>query len=122
MNNNNKKCFAVDFDGTLAFYESWEKQGNKVGAPIPLMLSYVQEWLAAGIEVSIFTARVSDEDPEENLRQKNLILNFLKENNLPELEITAIKKKKFDAFFDDKALHVIKNSGIFIPRNVQIQD
>ena len=46
----------VDLDGTLAKYGSWN--GGQIGDPIPLMVERVKQWIAEGVEVRIFTARV----------------------------------------------------------------
>lgn len=100
---------ALDFDGTLAHYDSWSKQQNVVGKPIEPMVRKVKEWLAKGYKVSIFTARVSQPDAAKNTE---LIQQFLKENGLPELPITCMKMFYFTHFFDDKAYHVGKNTGI----------
>ena len=48
----------VDLDGVLAKYDG--AMGNAIGEPIKPMLAKVQDWVAAGREVRIFTARVSD--------------------------------------------------------------
>lgn len=50
----------VDLDGTLAHYEGW-KGVEHVGAPVPAMLQRVKDWIAKGVEVRIFTARVFGE-------------------------------------------------------------
>jgi hypothetical protein len=55
---------ALAFDGTLAHYDKWQGQYNKVGAPIPLMVSQVKDWLKRGYKVSIFTARLSHSNLE----------------------------------------------------------
>jgi len=47
---------AMDFDGTLAKYEKWEGP-TVIGDPVVPMVKLVQEKLAAGEEVRIFTAR-----------------------------------------------------------------
>ena len=47
----------VDLDGTLAEYHGWKGIAH-IGAPIPLMVGRVKNWIAAGIKVKIFTARV----------------------------------------------------------------
>jgi len=48
---------AVDFDGTLAHYEKWTKW-NEFGPPIPRMVERVRVWLAEGMDVRVFTARI----------------------------------------------------------------
>jgi len=102
---------AVDLDGTLAHYDHW--RGNEhIGAPIQPMVDQVKEWIEQGHDVEIFTARVSvtSEAPDAAYH----ISKWLREVGLPDLEITAIKKKEFDAFYDDRAYHVIKNEGIIV--------
>lgn len=47
----------VDLDGTLAQYDGW-KGCSHIGEPIPAMLARVKEWLANGVDVRIFTARI----------------------------------------------------------------
>ena len=101
----------VDFDGTLAHYDSWDKQGNELGRPILPMLNKVKEWLAKDYGVTIFTARLSHNE-EESHKQTRLIHEFLRQYNLPELPVTAIKSHRATHFVDDRAYHVIKNKGI----------
>jgi hypothetical protein len=53
--------YAVDLDGTLAEHYWPEKgpfQADRIGDPVPVMVERVKGWLAEGIEVRIFTARV----------------------------------------------------------------
>lgn len=56
----------VDFDRTLGYYESWEKDGSKLGPPIEPMLARVKAWLAKGEDVRIFTARAAESNPRRN--------------------------------------------------------
>ena len=49
----------VDLDRTLAYHDDTIPWGAPIGDPIPLMLDRVKDWLAAGIEVRIFTARLT---------------------------------------------------------------
>lgn len=126
MNNNDlltdkprKASRAVDFDKTLAYYESKWK-ARKIGPAIPEMVEQVKKWLAQGDKVTIFTARISQlYDPDEAqfndvYEQIAMIRDFCKENGLPELPITAVKKKEFTHFYDDKAFHVVPNKGRII--------
>lgn len=46
----------VDLDGTLAHYAGWVGPDH-IGEPIPAMLARVQQWIAEGRTVKIFTAR-----------------------------------------------------------------
>ena len=47
----------VDLDGTLAKYDGWHGIEH-IGMPIRPMMERVRTWLAMGIQVKIFTARV----------------------------------------------------------------
>jgi hypothetical protein len=103
---------ALDFDGVIAHYDSWEAQGNKVGKPVKYMVSKVKEWLKKGYKVSIFTARLSHSQTTSEVEIQK-IQNFLKENGLPEtLQITCLKMYYFTHFVDDRAYHVIPNTGV----------
>ncbi|RTL01287.1 MAG: hypothetical protein EKK57_05060 [Proteobacteria bacterium] len=101
---------ALDFDKTLSQYESSWK-ARKVGTPIQPMVENVKRWLSKGYKVSIFTARVATMDSIELYSQREMITNFLKDAGLPELPITAQKLKSFTHFIDDKAFHVVPNTG-----------
>jgi len=94
----------VDLDGTLAEYHGWGD--GKIGRPIPIMLNRVKEWLANGNTVKIFTARATDGD------QTSIIHEWLKENGLPILEITATKDFRMIELWDDRCVQVIPNTGI----------
>jgi hypothetical protein len=48
----------VDLDGTLAHYDP-SKGADHIGAPVPAMAIRVRNWLVAGYEIRIFTARAS---------------------------------------------------------------
>jgi hypothetical protein len=102
---------ALDFDGTLAYYDKWDGQFNNVGPAIPRMVANVKNWLAKGYKITIFTARLSHSHEETEASVK-AIKQFLKDNGLPEFDITAVKMHYFTHFVDDKAYHVAKNSGI----------
>ncbi len=49
---------AVDFDATLVKYDGWNGPLD-FGEPIMPMIERVKAWLAQGLEVRIFTARVA---------------------------------------------------------------
>jgi hypothetical protein len=109
---NKSAHIAVDFDGTLAHYEGWSKQGNGVGKPIKKMVDNIKSWLQKGYHVSIFTARLAH-SPTEADHNVHLIRGFLEENGLPkDMQITCMKMPYFTHFIDDKAYHVKMNSGI----------
>jgi hypothetical protein len=98
-----KKTIAVDFDKTLAIRNSGDSI-FKAGAPIPYMVNRVKTVLQLGHKVIIFTARAGTRaDP---------VRKFLKDNGLPDLEITNVKTSNMDEFWDDKAFPVFPNTGI----------
>jgi hypothetical protein len=102
-------AIAVDFDGTLVEYHGW-KGVDHIGEVIPKMMARVQQWVAEGEEVVIFTARVSDGGDDGSLAAHH-ITDFLMQHGLGHLEITATKRKSFKEFWDDRAVQVVPNTG-----------
>ncbi len=97
----------VDLDGTLAYF-SRVSSYDKIGEPVPAMLDLVKKMINHGIRVKIFTARV--QDPE----QLPIIRKWLKDNGLPELEITNIKDYNMTRLYDDRCIQVERNTGRLI--------
>lgn len=97
----------VDLDGTLAYHYRSDRY-DKIGEPVPAMLKLVKKMLNNGMRVKIFTARV--EDPE----QLPIIRKWLKDNGLPELEITNIKDYGMLRLYDDRCIQVERNTGRLI--------
>jgi ABC-type Zn uptake system ZnuABC Zn-binding protein ZnuA len=95
---------AVDLDGTLAKYNGWKGIEN-IGKPIPEMVKKIKKEIEKGNKVTIFTARATND------KAIKFIKKWLKENDLPDLDITNIKKTNFDEFWDDKAVAIEKNTG-----------
>lgn len=93
----------VDLDGVLAEYHG--AMGNTIGEPIKPMLVKVQDWVAAGREVRIFTARASDPGQLPAIRQ------WLARHGLANLAITNVKDFAMAELYDDKAMRVKRNSG-----------
>ncbi len=102
---------AVDLDGTLAYYDGW-KGPEHIGEPIPLMMERVKAWIAEGIEVVIFTARLSITDGEDANYNRHHIGLWLQKHGLGNLEITCIKKMSFSLIYDDRAINVETNTGV----------
>lgn len=99
------KWTGVDLDGTLAHYSGW-KGINHIGKPIPKMVNRVKALIADGKTVKIFTARVA-----EGELAKGPIRKWLKENGLPDLEITNVKDFGMEELYDDRAIQVKPNTG-----------
>jgi hypothetical protein len=100
----------IDLDGTLAEYGEWQGPAH-VGAPIAAMVELAKRILRNGVQVKLFTARAGDE--------KNLIhvIKWLDSHGLGDLEITATKDYMCILILDDRAAHVIPNTGVipFVP-------
>lgn len=105
-----KGWIGVDLDGTLAEYHGWQGPDH-IGPPIPAMLERVKGWLDQGIEVRIFTARVSE--PNENARQVVLhaIEEWCREHIGQWLPITNVKDFHMVELWDDRAITVEQNTG-----------
>jgi hypothetical protein len=102
-----KPWIGVDLDGTLAYYER-SSSSDAIGEPVPAMMAFVKKMIKQGTRVKIFTARV--QDPE----QLPIIRTWLKENGLPELEITNVKDYYMHRIYDDRCIQVEKNTGRLI--------
>lgn len=117
-----KQCIAVDFDGTLAIYETGDidKFGNDhLGKPIPEMVKKVKQFLAAGIPVVIFTARVNPseagaEDAAKATEAYLLIADWCKKVFGKVLPITHEKSRHFSQMIDDKGVGVVQNTGVYV--------
>lgn len=90
----------VDLDGTMAHYDGF-KGDDHVGEPIQPMIDRVKQWIAAGKDVRIFTAR----KPHPAIRK------FSKDNFGKILPITNLKDHKMQALYDDRAVGVRRNKG-----------
>lgn len=96
----------VDLDSTLAYYEPGTWKGPKhIGAPIPLMVNRIKRWRAQGRTVKIFTARVCD--PEAVPFIEAWCLEHVGEV----LPVTNVKDYSMIALFDDRAFHIVPNTG-----------
>jgi hypothetical protein len=122
---------AVDFDGTISHYDSWQGPAH-VGAPIPKMVERVKAWLAEGLDVRIFTARVYPlltVWPNTNIDQLMTgyeaitpahvqavqavfaIQKWCEEHIGKVLPITCVKDYGMLELYDDRAVQVEKNTG-----------
>ena len=114
-----KRVIAVDLDGTLAHYDGW-KGIDHIGHVIPEVANAISDAQASGAEVWIFTARVSD--PDDHNLASDAIAKWLVENKINVSGISAVKHKFFTEFWDDRAIQVIKNKGIFVMDPGSISD
>lgn len=100
----------VDLDGTLAHYEGWVGVDH-IGEPIPAMVERVKGWLAEGIKVKIFTARVSTRNSIELLEVLDAIDKWCRAHIGQPLEVTCEKDYGMYELWDDRAVTVEANTG-----------
>jgi len=107
----------VDLDGTLAH----DLPGGRfspyhVGEPIPEMLTFVKQLVTEGEKVKIFTARMHVYDEEEKTKRTKVIQDWCEKHGLGRLEVTNVKTTQLRALYDDRAFHVVRNTGkIIVP-------
>lgn len=89
----NKSWVGFDLDGTLAKYEGW-KGPESIGEPIAPMIDLVKDYLAAGTEVRIVTARASAWECEqlhlfdlEDVRRDQNMIALLSNSELYPMQI-----------------------------------
>lgn len=101
----------MDLDGTLANYTTW-KGITDVGAPVPRMLARVKDWIAAGVDVRIFTARAGEQLTQ---LQRDATLIAIREWCIKHvgqsLPVTATKDFQMIELWDDRAVQVVPNTG-----------
>ena len=100
-----KPWVGVDLDGTLAVWEEW---GKPIGEAVLPMLYRVKAWMAAGITVKIFTARAADPALIPAVREWLFI------QGLGDLEITNAKDSDMIELWDDRAVSVVRNTGVAV--------
>ncbi len=111
MKNGYETWIGIDFDGTLAHHISGDMS---LGEPIDKMVQFVLQLINDDNNVKIMTARVGSNSEEENNKQEDLIRAWCKKYLGFELEVTCKKDPGMIALYDDRAYHVISNTG-FIP-------
>jgi len=102
--NERRAWIGVDLDGTLA-RDDTRFSLDTIGSPVPKMVDRVKGILEKGTAVKIFTARACDRE------QRVLIKQWLKDNGLPDLDITNVKDYDMIRLYDDRAVQVVANTG-----------
>ena len=100
----------VDLDGTLAEYDTW-KGASHIGKPIPRMVERIKMWLEKGVEVKIFTARVSCNNPVK-YESESAIIEWCKKHIGQALPVTAEKDYGMIELWDDRCVQVLPNTGV----------
>ena len=99
----------VDFDGTLAQYDGWK--GGGLGLPVAAMVDRVKRILALGIEVRVFTARISDPDKRVQVKVRAALEAWCLEHIGQVLKVTDRKDFSMWLLFDDRCVQVERNTG-----------
>jgi len=110
----------VDFDGTLVLYV--DGMYPEIGAPILIMVERVRAWLAAGVQVRIFTARCSwlpgatkamtRKRQDDAYAQKETIREWTIAHLGQPLAVTCEKDYKCRMIWDDRAVQMVPNTGV----------
>lgn len=98
-----------DLDGTLA--DDSSVAFPAIGNPVPAMVSRLKADLQQGKEVRIFTARASHADADERNLHIRLIEAWCKRHIGAVLPVTCIKDFNMIRMYDDRAFHVVANTG-----------
>lgn len=107
---NSTGWIGVDLDGTLAKYEGW-RGSEFIGEPVPAMVERVKQWIAAGREVRIFTARVSSSNRREREKAAEVIKLWCRKHIGVALPVTCSKDYAMIELWDDRCVQVVPNTG-----------
>jgi len=105
-----------DLDGTLAFYDGWRGETH-IGKPIPQMVERVKSWLAEGLDVRIFTARIAEAENNHDGTKHDIaavadaIEIWCEKHIGQKLIITNKKDFGMICLYDDRAIQVEANTG-----------
>lgn len=112
----------VDLDGTLAYYDHFVDDYH-IGKPIPKMVEKVKTWLNEGKNVKIFTARVSNVFPDRDIESiTKFIQDWVEIHIGKRLEVTCIKDSLAVEIYDDRAITIVKNTGMTLEEYNKNQD
>ena len=101
----NEGWVGFDLDGTLAKYVSWNGP-QSIGEPIKSMIEILKKYLSNGWKCKIFIARAY-----YGIEATTAIHKWLKNQGLPELEVTNIKDFAMAYLYDDRCVVVETNTG-----------
>jgi hypothetical protein len=106
-----EEWIGIDLDGTLAYYDGiWRGIIEHIGEPIRPMIEFVTDLLAQGKKIKIFTARAKNRDTIPYIHK------WLKENDLPEFEVTNEKDFGMIMLYDDRCSQVVTNTGEIVKK------
>jgi len=94
----------VELDGTLAHFEKGQNP-FEIGEPVAKMRLRVQQWMMAGIDVRLFTARAGLPGMIPHVEE------WLAKHNMGDLKMTSTKDFGMSQYWDDRGIHVVSNKG-----------
>lgn len=110
-----EKWLAVDLDGTLLTYDSF--QGHNVfGGVVTEVHRAMEARHNEGWNIAIFTARA------DTVEHAMMVREYLISSGIGFDLITNVKKPYFTEFWDDRARLVQKNTGCFISGNTVVDN
>lgn len=113
-----KGWIAVDLDGTLA--EGLIRSDDtfdpyEIGPPIKPMVERVKNWLKAGEDVRVFTARLTphpnDKQPRDIHKMIDAVHAWCLDHIGSLLPVTNVKDNQMKQLWDDRAISVEHNTG-----------
>lgn len=109
---NNKAWVGFDFDGTLAEYHGFSREGA-LGRPIPATVKLLQKHFYEGDRVKIFSARVTTdtENPDDAEMWRGRIEDWCHQHLGFAPEVTNVKDHHCRMLYDDRAVQVEINTG-----------
>lgn len=100
------KIAAVDFDGVISEYHTWDGDPTNVGKPIIGSLTAIKRLFASDYVVIVFSARARY--PEGKMAIEDFLTRWGYSNFVK--EVTCIKPP-YTVLFDDRARHVPQNQA-----------
>lgn len=110
---NPRSWIGVDLDGTLAVHEFDGRNPTYIGPPVQKMVDRVLDMLAEGWTVKILTARVCSAQPMGlRIAQQMAVKKYCMDLFGVDLEVTAEKDFNMVELWDDRAIQIIRDTGI----------
>jgi len=99
-----KEWIGFDLDGTLAYYDKFRGLDH-IGKPIKPIVNLFLQCIKEKKRVKIFTARANTVEGRKPIRK------WLRDNDLPVVEITDRKDQFMVLLYDDRCIQVERNTG-----------
>lgn len=105
MQNKANMKIAIDFDGVIHEYSKGWSDGSIYDPPVAGTKEALEKLKAEGHYIMIFTTRTNSMfRKKDEVDQKTMIENWMKEHDLPYDKIWTFGKPMADIFIDDRAI------------------